>query len=75
MDAREYRRVGYDSHPSTLVCKFDFLTILCGIIAILDSFHAFFTRLEALGTQGSTGGMGLTAIPPNWYVFVGEHLN
>ena len=58
--------MGYESHPSMLVSKFDFLTILCWIIAILGDFDAIVTRLDtlrALGTQGNTGGVGYDSHP------------
>jgi len=36
--------------------------------AELSPFFTFFTCLEALGTQGSTGEWNMTAITPKWYV-------
>jgi len=44
----------YDSHPSKMIRKFDFLIILCWIIAILVKFHVFFMHLEAFESSRET---------------------
>jgi len=44
----------YDSHPSKMVCKFDFLVILCWIIEILVKFHAFFMCSDAFRSSRDT---------------------
>ena len=33
--------MGYNIHPSKMVCSFDFLVIFCSIIVIFSDFHAF----------------------------------